>query len=93
MIVLDGRNVYGINKYELKRKNGNNEIRYLVKYKNSIRRGFENVFDAYVFLEDLKTGSSSAALKKTVKFSSPEEKTQADTTVAQAIEKYLILYR
>ncbi|MBR3250741.1 MAG: hypothetical protein IKF80_03445, partial [Erysipelotrichaceae bacterium] len=92
MIVLDGRNVYGINKYELVRKNGNNEIRYLVKYRNSIRRGFENVFDAYVFLESLRRGiKASTGIHKM--FQSRIEEPITDYTISEAVEKYLVLYK
>ena len=64
MIVLDGKNVYGINKYQLKRKNGNNEIRYLVKYQNKLKRGFEDLFEAYHFLNDLKAGIAVIPTRK-----------------------------
>ncbi|MBR0417933.1 MAG: tyrosine-type recombinase/integrase [Erysipelotrichaceae bacterium] len=92
MIVIDGKNVYGINKYELKRKNANNEIRYLVKYQGRLKRGFKSSIDAYLFLEDIKSGKANwPESEKIVKerFIEPEK----EYTIPEAVEKYLILYK
>ena len=91
MIVLDGKNVYGINKYQLKRKNGNNEIRYLVKYQNRLKRGFEDLFDAYQFLNDLKAGI--AVIPERKGNSQDIEEDRKDYSVSEAIEKYLVIYK
>ncbi len=92
MIVLDSKNIYGIDKYQLIRKNGNNEIRYLVKYKNNIKRGFKSVLEAYNFLNDLKTGKITLLNRGQFGFDYMEE-SYKNLPVKDAIEKYLELYK
>ncbi|MBR4470256.1 MAG: tyrosine-type recombinase/integrase [Erysipelotrichaceae bacterium] len=92
MIELDGKNVYGINRYLLKRKNGNNEVRYLVKYKCRIKRGFKSSIDAYFFLNDLKSGKvkmDSNPNQERRESSRPEKV----VTIPEAVEKYLFIYK
>ena len=85
MIVIDGRNIYGINRYQLKRKNGNNEERYLVKYKGIYKRGFKSSIDAYLFIKSVDEGNY------TVVNEVPERKPQIDKrrdySVREAAEK------
>lgn len=90
MIVLDGKNVYGINKYQLSRKNGNNEFRYLVKYKNRVKRGFSSSIEAYMYLDNLKNNRVVFNDKKEETVIEPVKETY---TVSEAVEKYLILYK
>lgn len=85
MVVINGKNVYGINKYELKRKNGVSEIKYLVKYKNQIKRGFDNEIDAYIFLQNVHNGLIS--MRNTV-----DETPQNITTVKDAINIFIDYY-
>lgn len=92
MIVLDGKNVYGINKYQLKRKNGNNEIRYLVKYQNRLKRGFESLMEAYIFLDDLKSGKTVLPERKKQTGSAVPE-IRKTYTISEAVEKYLVIYK
>lgn len=91
MIVIDGRNIYGINRYQLKRKNGNNEERYLVKYKGIYKRGFKSSIDAYLFIKSVDEGNY------TVVNEVPERKPQIDKrrdySVREAAEKYLEIYK
>ena len=91
MIVLDGKNIYGINKYFLKRNNGNNEERYLVKYKGVYKRGFKSSIDAYIFLREIDSGNYHPQRK------TAEEPVTFDVqrvySVKEAAEKYLELYK
>lgn len=91
MIILDGKNIYGISKYLLKRKNGNNEERYLVKYKGIYRRGFKSSIDAYLFLRDIESGNFREQINQ------PEEKIIFEKkriySVREAAEKFLKLYK
>ncbi|MBR4421881.1 MAG: tyrosine-type recombinase/integrase [Erysipelotrichaceae bacterium] len=92
MIVLDGKNVYGIDQYLLKRKNGNNEVRYLVKYKNRIKRGFTSSIDAYFFLNDLKAGKVSMESRPDPDLRRSNE-SKKDWSIPEAVEKYLFIYK
>ncbi len=91
MIVVDGKNVYGINKYQLKRKNGNNEIRYLVKYKNCIKRGFKNSVEACIYLDGIKSGKISIHEKSMMQLSLDDQK--KEYSISEATGKFLTLYK
>ncbi len=92
MIVLDGKNVYGINQYQLTRKNGNNEIRYFVKYKNRIKRGFTSSVDAYVFLKDLQSGKASLE-KEPEPEDLPSKDPETVYSISETVEQFLFLYK
>lgn len=90
MIQIDGTNIYGINRYELKRKDGSIELKYLVKYKDRLKRGFNSPYEAYVFLQNLKNGT----IKMPEKYSKMTyEEVNKSYTVASAIEYYLNYYK